>query len=61
MTKFGLDFLPAVRTPMDHTVDLTPTPGYICTLQDANRYRSMLGALAWVSNWARPELAFAVH
>ncbi|CAM9673504.1 unnamed protein product [Heterosigma akashiwo] len=28
----------------------------------ANRYyRSMVGTLAWVANWARPELAFTVH
>ncbi|CAM9742834.1 unnamed protein product, partial [Heterosigma akashiwo] len=26
LTKFGLDYLPACATPMDHTVDLTPTP-----------------------------------
>ncbi|CAM9748748.1 unnamed protein product, partial [Heterosigma akashiwo] len=27
ISKFGLDYLPACRTPMDHTADLTPTPG----------------------------------
>ncbi|CAM9825973.1 unnamed protein product, partial [Heterosigma akashiwo] len=59
--KVGLDFLPAVRTPMDHTADLTPTPGYVCELMYANRYRPMVGTLAWLSNWTRPELAFAVH
>ncbi|CAM9797774.1 unnamed protein product [Heterosigma akashiwo] len=63
IAKFGLDFLPAVcTTPMDHTVDLSPSPRYVCALQDANRYRSsMVGTLAWLSNWTRPELAFAVH
>ena len=61
ITKFGLDFLPAVRTPMDHTADLSPTPGYVCSLPDANRYPSMVGTLAWLANWTRPELAFAVH
>ncbi|CAM9532680.1 unnamed protein product [Heterosigma akashiwo] len=61
IAKFGLDFLPAVRTPMDHTADLPPTPGYVCSLPDANKYHSMVGTLAWLSNWTRPELAFAVH
>ncbi|CAM9718555.1 unnamed protein product, partial [Heterosigma akashiwo] len=61
IANFGLDFLPAVRTPMDHTADLTPTPRYVCDLKDANRYRSMVGTLSWLSNWTRPELAFAVH
>ena len=28
LSKFGLDYLPACKTPMDHTVDLTPTPGF---------------------------------
>ncbi|CAN0146735.1 unnamed protein product, partial [Heterosigma akashiwo] len=46
---------------VDHTAELTPTPGYVCDLKDANRYRSMVGTLAWLSNWTRPELAFAVH
>ncbi|CAM9895800.1 unnamed protein product, partial [Heterosigma akashiwo] len=46
---------------MDHTVDLTPTPGFKAELSDANRYRSMVGTLAWVANWTRPELAFSVH
>ncbi|CAM9782913.1 unnamed protein product, partial [Heterosigma akashiwo] len=61
ISKFGLDYLPACRTPMDHTADLTPTPGFKADLSDANRYRSMVGTLAWVANWTRPELAFAVH
>ncbi|CAM9626060.1 unnamed protein product, partial [Heterosigma akashiwo] len=61
ISKFGLDFLPAVRTPMDPTADLTPTPGFKSSLPDSNRYRSMVGTLAWVANWTRPELAFAVH
>ena len=61
IAKFGLDFLPAVRTPMDHTADLTSTPGYVCDLKDANRYRSLVRILAWLSNWTRPKLAFAVH
>ncbi|CAM9755194.1 unnamed protein product, partial [Heterosigma akashiwo] len=61
ISKFGLDFLPAVRTPMDHTVDLAPTPGFKSSLPDSNRYRSMVGTLAWVANWTRPELAFTVH
>ncbi|CAN0086655.1 unnamed protein product, partial [Heterosigma akashiwo] len=30
-------------------------------LSDANMYRSMVGTLAWVANWTRPELAFTVH
>ena len=46
---------------MDHTVDLTPTPGFKAELSDANRYRSMFGTLAWVANWTRLELAFSVH
>ncbi|CAM9339354.1 unnamed protein product, partial [Heterosigma akashiwo] len=49
------------KTPIDHTVDLTPTPGFEAKLSDANLYRSMVGTLAWVANWTRPELAFAVH
>ncbi|CAN0135394.1 unnamed protein product, partial [Heterosigma akashiwo] len=61
LAKFGLDYLPACRTPIDHTVDLTPTPGFKAELSDANLYRSMVGTLAWVANWTRPELAFAVH
>ncbi|CAM9601905.1 unnamed protein product, partial [Heterosigma akashiwo] len=61
LSKFGLDHLPACKTPMDHTVDLTPTPGFKAELSDANRYRSMVGTLAWVANWTRPELAFSVH
>ncbi|CAM9798397.1 unnamed protein product, partial [Heterosigma akashiwo] len=61
LTKFGLDYLPACATPMDHTVDLTPTPGFKAKLSDANMYRSMVGTLAWVANWTRPELAFTVH
>ncbi|CAN0109894.1 unnamed protein product, partial [Heterosigma akashiwo] len=61
LAKFGLDYLPACKTPIDHTVDLTPTPGFEATLSDANLYRSMVGTLAWVANWTRPELAFAVH
>ena len=61
ISKFGLDFLPAVRTPMDHTADLAPTPGFKSSLPDSNRYRSMVGTLAWVANWTRPELAFTVH
>ncbi|CAN0003981.1 unnamed protein product [Heterosigma akashiwo] len=50
ISKFGLDYLPACRTPMDHTADL----------YEANNYRSMVGTLAWVANWTRPELAFTV-
>ncbi|CAM9801393.1 unnamed protein product, partial [Heterosigma akashiwo] len=62
LVKFGLDYLPACKTPIDHTVvDLTPTPGFEAELSDANLYRSMVGTLAWVANWTRPELAFAVH
>ncbi|CAN0125336.1 unnamed protein product [Heterosigma akashiwo] len=61
ISKFGLDFLPAVRTPMDHTADLATTPGFKSSLPDSNRYRSMVGSLAWVANWTRPELAFTVH
>ncbi|CAM9928174.1 unnamed protein product, partial [Heterosigma akashiwo] len=61
ISKFGLDFLPAVRTPMDHTADQAPTPGFKSSLPDSNRYRSMVGTLAWVANWTRPELAFTVH
>ncbi|CAM9587988.1 unnamed protein product, partial [Heterosigma akashiwo] len=61
LSKFGLGYLPACATPMDHTVDLTPTPGFKAELSDANLYRSMVGTLAWVANWTRPELAFAVH
>ncbi|CAM9912552.1 unnamed protein product, partial [Heterosigma akashiwo] len=61
ISKFGLDYLPACRTPMDHTADLTPTPGFKADLFEANRYRSMVGTLAWVANRTRPELAFAVH
>ncbi|CAM9588481.1 unnamed protein product, partial [Heterosigma akashiwo] len=62
IAKFGLDFFPAFRTPMDHTANLAPTPGYVCLLPDSNRYRSMMvGTLAWLANWTRPELAFAVH
>ncbi|CAM9784315.1 unnamed protein product, partial [Heterosigma akashiwo] len=62
LSKFGLDYLPACKTPMDHhTVDLTPTPGFKAELSDANRYRSMVGTLSWVANWIRPELAFSVH
>ncbi|CAM9837685.1 unnamed protein product, partial [Heterosigma akashiwo] len=61
LAKFGLDYLPACKTPIDHTVDLTPTPGFKAELSDANLYRSMVGTLAWVANWTRPELAFAVH
>ncbi|CAM9744291.1 unnamed protein product, partial [Heterosigma akashiwo] len=57
ISKFGLDFLPAVHTPMDHTADLAPTPGFKSSLPDSNRYRSMVGTLAWT----RPKLAFAVH
>ncbi|CAM9996666.1 unnamed protein product [Heterosigma akashiwo] len=49
LTKFfGLDYLPACATPMDHTVDLTPTPGFKAELSDANMYRSMVGTLAWL-------------
>ncbi|CAM9425020.1 unnamed protein product, partial [Heterosigma akashiwo] len=61
ISKFGLDYLPSCRTPMDHTADLTPTPGFKADLFTANRYRSMVGTLAWVTNWTRPELAFTVH
>ncbi|CAN0081146.1 unnamed protein product [Heterosigma akashiwo] len=61
ITKFGLDFLPAVHTPMDHTTNLAPTPGRTCSLPDSHRYRSMVGTLTWLANWTRPELAFAVH
>ncbi|CAN0114807.1 unnamed protein product [Heterosigma akashiwo] len=61
ITKFGLDFLPAVCAPMDHTADLVPTPGYTCSLPDSNRYCSMVGALEWLANCTRPELAFAMH
>ncbi|CAM9711052.1 unnamed protein product [Heterosigma akashiwo] len=61
ISKFGLDFLPAVRTPMDHTADLAPTPGFKSSLPDSNRYRSMVETLAWVAKWTRPELAFTVH
>ncbi|CAN0097576.1 unnamed protein product [Heterosigma akashiwo] len=61
ISKFGLDFLPACRTPMTTATDLTPTPGFKASLPDANRYRSMVGTLAWVANWTRPELAFTVH
>ncbi|CAN0129661.1 unnamed protein product [Heterosigma akashiwo] len=50
ISKFGLDYLPACRTPMDRTVDLTPTPGFKADLSEANRYRSMVGTLAWVAN-----------
>ncbi|CAM9463753.1 unnamed protein product, partial [Heterosigma akashiwo] len=61
ISKFGLDYLPACRTPMTTATDLTPTPGFKASLPDANRYRSMVGTLAWVANWTRPELAFTVH
>ncbi|CAN0086922.1 unnamed protein product, partial [Heterosigma akashiwo] len=61
LSKFGLDYLPACKTPMDHTVDLAPTPGFKAELSDANRYRSIVGTLAWVANLTRPELAFSVH
>ncbi|CAM9757863.1 unnamed protein product, partial [Heterosigma akashiwo] len=61
ISKFGLDFLPACRTPMTTATDLTPTPGFKSSLPDSNRYRSMVGTLAWVANWTRPELAFTVH
>ncbi|CAM9192126.1 unnamed protein product, partial [Heterosigma akashiwo] len=61
ISKFGLDFLPACRTPMTNATDLTPTPGFKSSLPDSNRYRSMVGTLAWVANWTRPELAFTVH
>ncbi|CAM9167080.1 unnamed protein product, partial [Heterosigma akashiwo] len=62
LTKFGLDYLPACTTPMDHTVDPAPIPGFKAELSDANMYRSMVGTLAaWVANWTRPELAFTVH
>ncbi|CAM9608568.1 unnamed protein product, partial [Heterosigma akashiwo] len=61
LTKLELDYLPVCATPMDHTVDLTPTPGFKAELSDANMYRSMVGTLAWVANWTRPELAFTVH
>ncbi|CAN0128009.1 unnamed protein product, partial [Heterosigma akashiwo] len=57
ISKFGFDYLPACRTPMDHTADLTPTPGFKADLS----YRSMVGTLAWVANWTRPELTFVVH
>ncbi|CAM9810004.1 unnamed protein product [Heterosigma akashiwo] len=53
LIKFGLDYLPARKTPIDHTVDLTPTPGFKGELSDANMYRSMVGTLAWVANWTR--------
>ncbi|CAM9879442.1 unnamed protein product, partial [Heterosigma akashiwo] len=46
---------------MDYTVDLTPTPGFKCDLPTANRYRSMVGTLAWLAKWTRPELAFTVQ
>ncbi|CAM9790183.1 unnamed protein product [Heterosigma akashiwo] len=46
ISKFGLDYLPACRTPMDHIADLTPTPGFKADLSEANRYRSMVGTLA---------------
>ncbi|CAM9693554.1 unnamed protein product [Heterosigma akashiwo] len=62
LTKFGLDYLPAYATPMDHTVDLTPTPSFKAELPDANMYSSMVGTLAWVANnWTRLERAFTVH
>ncbi|CAM9753798.1 unnamed protein product, partial [Heterosigma akashiwo] len=61
LSKFGLDYLPACKTPIGHTVDLTPSPGFKAELSDANLYRSMVGTLAWVANWTRPELDFAVH
>ncbi|CAM9941394.1 unnamed protein product, partial [Heterosigma akashiwo] len=61
ISKFGLDYLPACRSPMDHTADLTPTPGFKADLSDANRYRSIVGTLAWVAKLTRPGLAFAVH
>ncbi|CAM9775194.1 unnamed protein product [Heterosigma akashiwo] len=62
MSMFRLDYLLACRTHMDHTADLTPTPGFKCDLSTtANRYRSMVGTMAWVANWTRPELAFTVH
>ncbi|CAM9218838.1 unnamed protein product, partial [Heterosigma akashiwo] len=58
ISKFGLDYLPAVCTPMDHTANLAPTPGFKSSLpDDSNRYRSLVGTLAWT----RPELAFTVH
>ena len=41
ISKFGLDYLPACRIPMDHTVDLTPTPGFKADLSDANRYTGL--------------------
>ncbi|CAM9386001.1 unnamed protein product, partial [Heterosigma akashiwo] len=62
VSKFGLDYLPACKTPMDHTVDYTPTLGFKADLSDdANRYRSIVGTLAWVANWTRPQLTFTVH
>ena len=63
IAMLGLDFLPAVRTLMDHTADLLAptTPGYVCALKDANTYRSMVGTLAWLSNWTRLKIAFTVH
>ncbi|CAM9902785.1 unnamed protein product, partial [Heterosigma akashiwo] len=61
ISKFGLDYLAACRTPMDHTADLAPTPGFKCDLSTANRFRSMVGTLAWVAHWTRPELALTVH
>ncbi|CAM9743044.1 unnamed protein product, partial [Heterosigma akashiwo] len=60
LSKFGLDYLLACKTPIDHTVDLTPTPGFKAELSEAYRYRSMVGTLTWVANWTRPELAFTV-
>ncbi|CAN0000768.1 unnamed protein product, partial [Heterosigma akashiwo] len=61
ISKFGLDFLPTVCATMDHMANLASTPGFKSSSPDSNRYRSMVGTLAWVANWTRPELAFAVH
>ncbi|CAM9988762.1 unnamed protein product [Heterosigma akashiwo] len=50
-----------LRARLRWITPLTPTPGFKAELSDANMYRSMVGTLAWVANWTRPELAFTVH
>jgi len=63
ISKFGLDYLPACRTPMDHTVDLTPILLFSSAIftRLTGTGLSMVGTLAWVANRTRPELAFTVH
>ncbi|CAM9879758.1 unnamed protein product, partial [Heterosigma akashiwo] len=61
LIKFGYNYCPPAKTPMDPTMDLSVNKDYQASADDINRFRSMVGTLSWIATWSIPEISFAVH